>query len=182
MAGSIDIARVASEIFVFATSKYIRQSLGVYWVLVLSQMTGIARLWGYSQLNLQSSMAIPICFVLELLKGLSSGLITSSAVLIASHLAPAGCESTAQGLYSGMYSGLSMALGGIICGIYLWINQSNDPDASEEQEVAIVQSMFSLISIAALMATAALCFKFIFVDRVMGVPGFPRRHSHPHRV
>lgn len=193
---SIDIARVFSEVFVYATAKYLRAFMGVYWVLVFSQMTGIIRLAGYGLVNVNSWMAKPVAVCLELLKGFNSGLISSSAIIIASNLAPAGCESTAQGLYSGMYSGLSMAVGGIISGAILQImyrspSKPADYDTltgdakvaadkalmqkDKQMQTSNVQTMFIYVSIASTVITVLLCMKYVFIDRVMGIPGFPRR-------
>ena len=171
-ASYLDIGRTASEVGVYLIAKYIKNALGIYWVLAFSQLTGIARLWGYGLLEIQSKFAYWIACGLELLKGFNSGLISSSAIPIASNLAPAGCESTAQGLYSGNYSGLAMALGNILGGAimhYLY--------TSRENQVKDAQIMFNWISWGGFVITLLLMAKFIFVDRVMGIPGFPRRHS-----
>lgn len=174
-ASYMDIGRTASEVFVYMTAKYMKDALGVYWVLVFSQLTGIARLWGLGLVPLDASYAYVVASALELLKGFNSGLISSSAISIASSLAPPGCESTAQGLYSGNYSGLSMALGGLISGAILW--HLYDENAPDNKQLDDARRMFGWVSMGGTIITLALMAKFIFVDRVMGIPGFPRRHS-----
>jgi len=174
-ASYMDIGRTASEVFVYLTAKYMKDALGVYWILVFSQLTGIARLWGLGLIPIGSQHAYLMASCLELLKGFNSGLISSSAIPIASSLAPPGCESTAQGLYSGNYSGLSMALGGIIGGAIL--HYLYKPGSTNLEQLHDAQTMFNWISIASTVITLALAAKFIFIDRVMGIPGFPRRHS-----
>lgn len=169
LTASIDIGRCASEVFVFLTAKHMKRILGVYWVLVFSQIVGILRLWGYGLVNIRAKTALTTAILLELLKGFNSGLVSSSAIPIASSLAPLGCESSAQGLHAGNYSGLSMAIGGIIGGAILHLLYGHDT------EIANCQRMFSWISISALFVTLLLMTKYIFVDRVMGLPGFPRR-------
>lgn len=171
----IDVGRVFSEIFVYATAKYMKNAMGIYWVLVLSQATGIIRLWGYGLINTTGNYAIVYACLLELLKGFNSGLISCSAIPIASNLATPGTASTAQGLYSGMYSGLSMALGGIVGGLilqYLYVEGDNNAT-----QALNAQTMFRWVSIATSVITLLLMAKYIFVDRVMGIPGFPRRRS-----
>ena len=171
----LDAPRLVSEVFVYLTAKYMKNWMGVYWLLAFSQITGIARLWGYGLVDVTGDYGYWYLCGLELLKGFNSGLISSSAIPIASSLAPPGCESTAQGLYSGMYSGLSMALGGIVGGAILhYCYAAGD---SEVVQMVNVQFMFRWVSIASLVITLALMAKFIFVDRVMGIPGFPRRRS-----
>jgi MFS family permease len=129
---------------------------------------------------------------IELLKGFSSGLISSSAIAIVADISPPGCEATAQGLYSGMYSGLAMAVGGLISGSYLQIfyqseNQikKKSPSLSdddlksefERQQANDIQNMFLIVCIMTTLITIGLGAKYIFKDRVMGIPGFPRRAS-----
>lgn len=174
-ASYMDVGRTASEVFVYITARYMKEALGIYWILVFSQLTGIVRLWGLGLVPLKASYAYAVASGLELLKGFNSGLISSSAIPIASSLAPPGCESTAQGLYSGNYSGLSMALGGIISGAVLQFLY--DSAAPAEKQLEDAQLMFNWVSIGSTLVTLALMAKFIFVDRVMGIPGFPRRHS-----
>ena len=174
-ASYMDIGRTFSEVFVYITAKYMKDAMGVYWVLVFSQMTGIIRLWGYGLIDVKAGYAYTVASILELLKGFNSGLISSSAIAIASSLAPPGCESTAQGLYSGNYSGLSMALGGVVGGGILYVLY--DKNGGDYKQVLDAQRMFNWISIASTLITLLLAMKFIFVDRVMGIPGFPRRHS-----
>lgn len=174
-ASYMDIGRTASEVFVYITAKYMKDALGVYWILAFSQLTGIARLWGLGLVPIGASYSYLAASALELLKGFNSGLISSSAIPIASSLAPPGCESTAQGLYSGNYSGLSMALGGVISGAILQYLYDASADPSKQLDDA--RKMFQWVSMGGTIITLALMAKFIFVDRVMGIPGFPRRHS-----
>lgn len=173
----IDIGRAVSEFSVYIFSRRLRSQFGVYWVLAFSQLTGILRLWGYGLVSTDDMLARPLSIILELVKGFNSGLLSSSAIIIASDLAPTGCESVAQGLYSGVYKGLSPAIGGVLSGIVLqlYYNQSG-PLGGESGEILALQRTFSIFSATSLFFTIILCLKFIFVDRVMGVPGFPRRN------
>jgi hypothetical protein len=172
---AVDFARMISEIAIYLLAKPIKNMMGVYWILVLSQLVGIARLAGYGFLSIDYWLSYYLCWGLELLKGFSSGLISSSAIPIASRIAPPGCEGSAQGLFSGNYSGLSMALGGGIGGGILHLYDhygSQDP-------ISDCQWMFIWVSVGTLAVTMLMMLKFIFVDRVMGIPGFPRRSSMP---
>lgn len=173
---AMDFGRMFSEILVYLIAKPVKECFGVYWVLVLSQVVGIVRVLGYGYMDLKGEWAVWYGNGLELLKGFSSGLVSSSAIPIASRIAPAGCENSAQGLYSGNYSGLSMALGGLIGGIFLHVMyDANFP----EQDIYSCQAMFRWVAIGCSVVTLLMMAKFIFMDRVMGIPGFPRRHSLP---
>ncbi len=189
---SIEFVRTVSEVFVYATSKHIVPVLGVYWVLALSQITGIIRFLGYGLVTKQSPYAYWKVVGCELLKGFSSGLISTSAIPIAGDLAPAGCESSAQGLYSGNYVGISAFVGNYISSFITEAFEKRDPEYvpptvengkkipapnHEVVELRAIQKMFVTVSVATIAITLVQMAKFIFVDRVMGIPGFPRRRS-----
>jgi hypothetical protein len=175
----VDFGRMLSEIFVYVYAKSMRNAMGIYWILVLSQLVGIVRMYGYGLLpnrgpNVRYSYYG--AWILELLKGFSSGMVSSSAIPIASRIAPAGCESTAQGLFSGNYSGLSNGISGVVSGLILNFMYEAGNKIKEKDDI---QSMFCWVSLGTFVVTIAMAAKFVFIDRVMGVPGFPRRHSLP---
>lgn len=170
----IDFGRMLSEIAVYLFAKPLKYYCGVYWIIVASQVVGIVRVFGYAGLDTNKTSAFYYAVLLELLKGFSSGLVSSSAIPIASRIAPAGCETTAQGLFSGNYSGLSMALGGLIGGGILHYLYEDDPG-----QLANTQDMYFYVASGSLVVTIILAFKFIFIDRVMGVPGYYRKNSLP---
>ncbi len=168
--------RVVSEVFVYMISASLKQSLGAYWILVLSQVVSIVRLFGYGCLPFRQSYTRPLVWLLELLKGFSSGLVSSSAIQIAGDIAPAGCERTAQGLYSGMYAGLSMAISGFISGGYLQYRYLTSTATSNAgQDITHVMMLHIWVGVVVGIITLVQVAKFIFIDRVMGFPGFPRR-------
>lgn len=170
----VDLARMASEIFVYMIAKPMKNAMGVYWIMVFSQMMGVLRILGYAIIPIKSDYAYYATWGFELIKGFSSGMISSSAIPIASRIAPPGCENTAQGLFSGNYSGLSMALGGGIGGFILWILYYKGCNESVH-----AQTMFLWVAIGCTVVTALMTMKYIFMDRVIGIPGFPRRQSIP---
>jgi hypothetical protein len=217
MTALVDVSRTISEVFVYYFSKQFRAFMGVYWVLVFSQIAGTLRLGLYWILGYvtNESAKKTSCFIIELLKGLNSGLLSSSAIMIASNLAPAGCESSAQGIYSGVYKGFGAAFGGIISGgilHFLYCSKSDErtqvkkaqtaemkrieevygkyPETKNMKNAAKkeaykakskldqqdVRTVFMLVSLTSIAVTVLLSCKFIFIDRVMGIPGFPRRH------
>jgi len=105
---------------------------------------------------------------LECAKGFTSGFISSSAIPIAHNLAPAGCETSAQTLYSGVYSGVSSLVGGIISWLYLF-------SVIEDNEAKYAMNLNSTLGYICAIVSAVMIGKFIFVDRVMGFPGYPAR-------
>lgn len=166
MAGIVAASRLISEVLVYLVGKKLIAIFGVYWILMFAQITGILRLFGYAMLGyaLEGYDKAPVSlqaasFGLELLKGLNSGLIVSSAIRIASDTAPRGCESTAQGLFSGNYNGLSNAVGGLLAGYLLYI---------QDEGTNQLRTMFLWVSMGSAAVTFLLGLKYALIDRVLG--------------
>lgn len=173
----IDIPRTMSEVFVYWYAKRLHKLMGGYWILVLSQFAGVIRIVGYGLLDLNSSNTFGLSCVFEILKGFSSGMISSAAIPIASELAPAGCETTAQGIYSGVFTGISMAAGGVLGAVLL--HMRHDPTVSgwKSLQAGHVQSLFITTAALCTVVTLLIMVKYIFFDRVMAFPGVRRRPS-----
>lgn len=188
-----ELPRVISEILIYLIAPFLKRIMGFYWILFASQIVGILRMIGYAVIHLDRKYSYYLIFVIELLKGFSSGLISSSAIAIVAEISPEGCEATAQGLYSGIYSGLSMAVGGLISGIFLQIQfkdenyyknnsyklktSDSDEHKADFDQAVDIQWLFIFVSILTSIVTILMAAKYIFKDRVMGIPGFPRRSS-----
>lgn len=151
------IPRIASEVLVYTCAKHIAGYCGVYWMLILSQITGLIRIFGYAFAPTNGFWQY-LPFVLEVFKGLNSGLFVSSTVRIASDIAPRGCESSAQGLFTGTYTGLSMFIGGLISGSLLYYSNDN------------LFFMFKWVGLLSLSFTALFFIKYAFYDRLIKVP------------
>lgn len=157
------VPRIASEVAVYVFGKHLARYIGVYWMLVLSQVAGLVRIFGYAFFTSPESMFLP--FFLEVSKGLNSGLLVTSSVRIASDIAPPGCASSAQGLFSGTYSGLSMFVGGLINGLLLYWSGNN------------LCFMFKWVGVFSLICTITFFVKYAFFDRVMKIPGFTAKST-----
>lgn len=179
-------ARALSEVFAYLASPFLKKNLGVYWVLIMSQIFGILRIIGYGFIpkvddkNGYSKIIQDIFIIsLELGKGFNSGFISSSAIPIAHDMAPPGCETTAQTLYSGMYSGMSFVAGGLICAFYFQVNYDSsitDKIKRQSYEALKAMNLNIYVGLGSTIFTVILMSKFIFIDRVMGIPGYPARH------
>ena len=121
----LSVVRLISEVFIFFFGKEFTERFGYHGVLLLSQAAGIIRTLGYGFLTtknvseIHKSVAYILISLLELLKGINSGLIVVGATKLASDMAPPGCENTAQGLLTGIFIGLGSAIGGLSSGLFL---------------------------------------------------------------
>jgi len=172
-----EAARCVTEVLAYATSPFIKKSLGIYWVLVMSQGLSVGRMIAYGLVPKNVNIDDPkadislyqwsFIMALECAKGFTSGFISSSAIPIAHNMAPAGCETSAQTLYSGVYSGLSSLVGGLLCWIYM--------DGFTTNQIEDTMALNFWLGLLCGIVSVAMIGKFIFVDRVMGFPGFPAR-------
>jgi hypothetical protein len=164
-AASTRIPAALSEIVVYFTAKYVTRAVGIYWLLIFSQIAGLLRIFGYALIN--ENTFFP--YFLEITKGMNSGFIMSAGVRIASDMALPGTATTAQGLFSGTYKGISTTLAGVACGIILLFLDQN------------IERLFLVIGGISLLATFGFFLKFLLVDRVIGFPGFSRKEkAHVH--
>lgn len=167
-----NLGRAAAEILMLFFGKQWMAAMGVYWVLVFSQITGLLQVLGYALLPLSAEWYYAV-YPLEILKGLTSGLLTSAAVRIAADMAPKGCESTAQGFYSGTLGGLSVVAGSLLSALLFSLQVEGLSNAVK------IQGMFLWTTIISAIFTVMIALKFIFVDRVMSIPGLPRKYAAP---
>jgi MFS family permease len=151
-----------SEVGVFFFGKQLIRVLGAHWMLIGSMATGILRLVGYASMPTKGAGSLIVPYFLELLKGLNAGLFVSSAVRLASDMAPEGCSNTAQGLVSGNYVGLSTVFGGILGGLIVSFFPS-----TLEGERRGMQTMFFIISGSATVCLVLFILKYMFVDKVL---------------
>ena len=166
----LDIFRAVSEVGTFFFAQQIIGIVGIHWALILSQMAGLIRMlvYGiYSYLPSNEIFRAVTVYGVELLKGVSTGLVVSSAVKIVSEMAPKGCENTAQGLFSGTYAGLSMAVSGIVGGVLLHIWPVDEKLSELLQERSRFEAMFLVSTIACFLLIVAFTVKYAVVDKVI---------------
>lgn len=154
-----------SEIVVYFSSKHLVATLGVYWLLLFSQFCGIIRILGYAYSP--DKVHDIVYYLLEVTKGLNSGLIVSAGVRVASDIALPGTATTAQGLFSGVYKGISISLAGGSGAIILATFNDN------------LKTLFKFIGFTAVFTTGSFFLKFLLIDRTIGLPGFRRRERAP---
>lgn len=157
---TLKIPAVTSEIIVWLVAKPLMNSVGKYWLLMFSQFAGIIRIFGY---QFARKDRLWLLYLLETTKGINSGFIVSAAVQIAAELAPAGCGSTAQGLFSGVYKGAGFFVTGVVCGTILLLNNQS------------LLNLFLVVGCISACFTTIFFMKFLLVDRSIGFPCFPSR-------
>lgn len=116
--------RLIPEIMLFFMGRPILNKFGPFWMMMIGLLTGTLRVAGYALLpaTLKWSYA---AFFLELLKGINNACIITAGVRIAHSLAPAGCETTAQGFFSGLQANLANAAAGFVGGIILKMHEAD---------------------------------------------------------
>lgn len=168
--GHAGAVRVITEVGVFFFGKQLMAWMGPYWMLIMSQVAGIARILGYAVMPVDQGSWKYSVFPLELLKGLNTGLIVSSAVRLANDIAPRDCSNTAQGLFSGVYTGLATAVGGIFGGWLIYYNLDKPVP---------MQSMFMVSAIITGLMTVAFALKYALIDRVIFTCGSSKGVASP---
>jgi MFS family permease len=139
--------------------------LGLHWMLVIAQVSGVLRVLAYSVLPPQGNWFY-LSFAIELLKGTSTGCLISSAVRMANDIAPPNCANTAQSYIAGIYSGLSLAMGGAFGGLIIYLLPNNS-----------VAGMF-YVTFWLGLATLIIClFKYSIIDRAILVPNSWKKQS-----
>lgn len=150
--------RMASEIAIFFYNKQLLRVIGLHWMLIIAQVAGLLRVLAYSLLP-PSGNWFYLSFLIELLKGTSTGCLISSGVRMANDIAPKGCQNTAQAYISGIYSGLSLAIGGALGGLLIYLLPNHS-----------VASMFRITFYMGLIALILCVLKYSLIDRVIIVP------------
>ena len=166
--GHAGAIRVVTEVGVFFFGKQLMAFMGPYWMLIFSQVAGILRILGYGLIPVGVPGWELSVIPLELLKGLNTGLIVSSAVRLANDIAPRDCANTAQGLFSGIYTGLATAVGGMLGGWLIYANLDKPVP---------MQSMFLISALMTSVMTLLFALKYALVDRVIFT--FGRKPNSP---
>lgn len=152
-------AKLSSELLTFYFGKDLMNWFGVHWMLLVAQVVGIARVFGYGFMS-SDPEHLNITLIWEFLKGLNSGLFFSAAVHVSNQIAPKGCENTAQGIFGGMYNGVVAALAGLVDGYII------DAFPTVKEGLRI---MFLSTGAAASIITLVFFIKFALIDRVIFV-------------
>lgn len=100
---------IAFEIVIFFFGPYFIRIIGVYWMLIVSQMAMVIRGWAYVFIPTNSN-SVWYVYATELLKGVSFGFAQSAGVKLANDVSPPGMEATAQAVYTSMYSQLPLVI------------------------------------------------------------------------
>lgn len=111
---------ILMEIVLFFMAPLLLRFLGIYWMLLLSQLSMAARCWLYAVLPARKDLVAAV-YAIELLKGMAFGFAQIAGVKIIVDVAPPGLEATAQAVYTSFYSQLPAVLAAAIGGrLYQW--------------------------------------------------------------
>lgn len=112
-------SRLITEVGFFFFGPNLMRSLGMRWLFLVAQLTGLTRVAIYAFLpDYPPWTGIP--FGVELLKGINNACLIAAGARYVHDLAPLGVEATAQGIYSGVHSYLANAVSGFFGGYILY--------------------------------------------------------------
>jgi hypothetical protein len=165
--------RAITEVGVFFFERLLMDKLGPYWMLIISQLAGVARAFGYGVIPSPPLTTVPgepmvdiatrynkMIYGLELLKGLQTGFVVSASVKLANEIAPRDCATSAQGWFSGVFTGLSTAAGGIVGGhLIFYYKQQGHPQP--------MQQMFKTSAVVPFLMMILFILKYSLIDRVI---------------
>ena len=145
------IGRLAPELLLLFFAKTIMGYLGPYWFLILGQLSGVIRIILYlflKPLLVDKRPYIILVFIIEMLKGVNSSLVSAGAFRIASDLAPAAWGGAAQTLVAGVWQGVSMLFAAIIASAVLGYCGSDD------------ENLFYVFTVTAIIGSVSFVFIF----------------------
>lgn len=115
--GYLMFARIPVEIGLLFFAKDLMKKTGPYWFLLTGLFVGVLRMFLYSLLKPDHCREwgyYIILLAIEALKGANSSLISAGAFRIASDLAPAHLQASAQSYVAACWQGLSMSFAAIL--------------------------------------------------------------------
>lgn len=138
---------VLLEIVVFFNSKRIIRRFGLYMPMFVACVSQLFRFIGYYFLHYKNKNAFYISCGLELLKGLTFGLMQTSVTLIVGSMTPESIRTTALIVYNGTYIALGTILSGIIFS-FVFDKSIKKPGFKSYQEYINVYIVNIIISVA----------------------------------
>lgn len=152
------VGRLIPELALLFYAKKAMVVMGPYWFFILGQLCGVVRILLYLLLKPFVTHKFPyigILFVIEVLKGANSSMVSASAFRIASDLAPAAWAGAAQTLVGGVWQGISMTIAAVI--VVLIFNSYGD---SEEN----LYYVFLYTGLIGAVSFAIILFYYSIID------------------
>lgn len=141
--------KLVSEILFFFFGKQMIARFGTHRVFLAAQLSGLVRVCAYCLMpifenHVPGKTNIPWLFLpifVEALKGINNACLLSAGARIAHDCAPRGCQSLAQGFFSGVNSYLSISLAGILSGVIFHITKSASTAVSYHQLFVVTSAL-----------------------------------------
>ncbi|KAI5168478.1 hypothetical protein PAEPH01_0166 [Pancytospora epiphaga] len=154
---------VALEIIIFFNSARIIRKIGLFMPLLIAQFAQFARFVAYYNLHYDNSNAFLYCCLFELLKGLTFGLIQSSAAILVSRLVPPSLKTTGQIIYNGTF----IALGTVLSGFIFQFVFSPGAKLSQEEAYNEFRSVFLINSFISVLIIVFFLFKYAVKENLI---------------
>ncbi|KAI4293161.1 hypothetical protein PAPHI01_2435 [Pancytospora philotis] len=154
---------VALEIIIFFNSARIINRLGLFMPLLLAQIAQFVRFVCYYNLHYTNPNSFLYCCCFELLKGMTFGLIQSSAAILVSKLVPPALKTTGQVIYNGTF----IALGTVLSGFLFQFVFSADPEMPREAAYREFCTVFYICAAVSLAIILVFLLKYALMENVI---------------
>lgn len=165
LTAAVKIPVSISEIVVFFFGKPLMAYLGVHWMLILAQVSGIVRVLVFAAIPYDDNSWM-CSYAVELLKGINTAFLITASVKIIVELTPKGAESSGQSIFSGVYSGFSMGVaslvGGLLCDPEIvGTEKVITGNAKYDSTVARIKAFQLMFWVTVAISTAGLILYFV---------------------
>lgn len=150
--------RLTVEIPIYVWGDVLIGIFGSYGVLLMGMTASALRPFGYSFLMQDESTAY-LGFIFELCKGFSHACNGLGGCVLASDMAPAGAQGTAQALFTSAHHHAASVVSGLLCSIYL--SHRNENTVSKAQRILIYRDLFFWTGIIGLIGTALNTYRLV---------------------
>lgn len=142
------LVSVPIEIFVFCKSSSIIEKIGLFWPILLSQISQLMRYICYYYLSYTNKNSFIFCCLFELLKGTNYSFIYLSSLQLADLFCPSDLRTTSQLVFNGAYIAIGTILSGFFFQFYFTSKADDIENVFLEYKSAFrANIIFILISI-----------------------------------
>ena len=156
--GTMNSVRLFVEIPIYVWGDVLIGQFGSYGVLLMGMIASLIRPFGYAGLVKDQSSA-KWGFFLELFKGFSHACNGLGGCVLASDLAPAGAQGTAQALFTSAHHHAASTISGLLCTLFLTLR--HETTASISEKILIYRELFFWTGVLSVFGTLLNIYRLI---------------------